>query len=244
MAILIALNNTWTRFHANSGGFMTKLTHLTFVSLLLASCTPAKLVLSQNQSSKASWITPTERRTFLREHDGIEKLSAVIGDVTLHDFDEMWSGHNLESLISSSDVIVEATIEKNVSSLDDDRSDRLTEYGVRTTEVLKGKDLPNLRIICRGGELKLPNGHKVISHTAVWDQLRVGETYIFFLKPVENRYRLVASARSVLAVNSSDSLVHVLDIDPKHALDLKKQVEGVNSLKVKSAIKTNSLNAK
>ena len=223
---------------------MTKLTRLTVVSLLLASCTPAKLILSQNQSSEAGSITPTERRDFLREHDGIEKLSAVIGDVTLDDFEEIWGEDNLESLISSSDVIVEATIEKNVSSLDDERSDLLTEYEVRTIEVLKGKDHPNLRIICRGGELKLPNGHTVISHSAVWDRLRLGETYIFFLKPVDSRYRLVASARSVLAVNSSDSLVHVLDTDPKHAPDLKKQVEGVNLLKVKSAIKTNSLNAK
>lgn len=214
---------------------MKSLKRVSLLLALISISSPHHDILAQDIGHTST--NPIQRRNLLRGPDGIEKLSAVVGDVTLSDPEERWGEHDLSSLTSGSDLVVKARISSIRSRLTNDGNSVLTDYELQILSGLKGENIANLKITCRGGEVNLSNGHTAVLHTLTWDHLQVGNEYIFFLQRVAADFSLVGASQGLLAINSADQTVHLLDTDPHHSLALKREVEGINSSAVELAIR-------
>jgi hypothetical protein len=192
---------------------------------------------SLDSASRQNTMDPVARRNILRGPNGIERLSSIVGDVTLNNSEERWGEYDLSSLTSGSDFVVRAVISQATSRLAEDGDSILTDYNLEVSGSLKGQSLTNLKITCQGGKVSLANGHTAILQTPTWERLQTGSTYILFIKRQGKDLTLVGASQGLLSVDLSDQTVHSADTDPRHSLTLKKEVEGINSNAVELAIR-------
>jgi hypothetical protein len=178
-------------------------------------------------------------RNFLRQPDGLQKLSEKVGDVYLTESEEAWGEHTLSSLTSSSDLVVIATIGGYTSRLIQDGDSIESEYNFQPVQTLKGSLPAQLSFTAAGGAVTLSNGHVAALHTPVSDGLRTGEAYVLFLRNRGSALVLVGGSQSLLHLNPSSGKAELLgtsrnstlaaDLDKRSIAEVKSEILSSNS---------------
>jgi hypothetical protein len=178
-------------------------------------------------ANKQPFINPSVQADYLRQPDGLTRLSSRYGDITLGPSpEELWGEWNLHSLASKSDLVVIGRITDGTSSLTDDGDHIKTTYAVDVLKAFKGTELNSVVFDALGGRVKLGTGYFATIHTKAFDSLHIGETYVLFLKNWGNKYTLRDSIQGVMKIES-DGTVHLLDTQADRNVDLRRHVEGM-----------------
>ena len=206
-------------------------------SLIATSLIYGPMGLSQSSSSRP--VSPREMRDLLRQPDGLERLSAVIGDVTLYEPNERWGEgrHDLGSLILESDCIVVVSLPQGVSRLSETGDTLKTEYTLLPSQILKGKPQEEVVVTVGGGSMTLPNGHSVTVHTPIWDDLAKGTTYLLFLRRSGKNYEPTGSLQGILRISSDSNQVHILDTEAQPESPLSAQLKGLSLALVEDQVR-------
>ncbi|HEY0794875.1 MAG TPA: hypothetical protein VGD64_03765 [Acidisarcina sp.] len=155
-------------------------------------------------------VTAQERVKFLRGQDGLEKLTAKLqGNVELNDIGEPWGIDDLPSLVKRSDVVVVASVVGRTGYLSADGDEIYSDYVLEPDEALKGTASHPMTITARGGSAVLSNGHTATIHTALFDEIKVNEKYIFFVDGQSGTMVPLVTPHPVLRLNETDDKVEV-----------------------------------
>ena len=184
----------------------------------------------------AARVGPGVVRDYLRQKDGLRKLSAVVGNVVLIHEEEIWGNDSIASLTRSSDSVVQAYVSGSMGSLSQDGDSVDTHYLLSVVETLKGASLQQLSFTASGGQVTFPSGHTATVQTSAWNHLKDGDLYIFFLKSSPSGYRLTNGGSEILSVNSVKQQVRLLTPNPKAQEQLSTQVAGGSLASIESEI--------
>jgi hypothetical protein len=167
-------------------------------------------------------ILRSRYQTLLRQRDGLQKLSDVLGDFSIDEtFSERWGENTVASLKRSSTVVVRAVLSQPSPSITRGGDSVETSYRLDIRKVLSGDAPGTLEFKCAGGRFTFPNGHTVTVHTTAFDKLKVGEEYFLFLKVEDCKLTLVRDMDGVFRVAPDSGTVHMLDADVKHNPEMR-----------------------
>ena len=220
--------------------------HNSVVGFLLLMCvisTPqeAHTQTSNDRVAARTTVALATHRNLLRQANGLDKLSALIGDVILtENSDERWGSYDFTALTKQSDVIVTAYLSTRESSLGDNGDSIDTNYYLNIHRTMKGEPTAQLLLTVRGGSLTLATGHVATVHSEAWDVLQVGQTVILFLERAGERYRLLGNVQGVMLVNDSRQL-SLADKDVRFSQTLRKELEGSTLASAEELIRTKAL---
>jgi hypothetical protein len=190
----------------------------TFAVVSLRS-SPAQFVRSDDGSRS---ILVSRYQVLLRQRDGLQKISEVLGNFSLDEtFSERWGESTLASLERSSTVVVRAVLSQPRPSLTPDGQSVDTIYHVEIRKVLSGDAPADLEFECTGGKFTFPNGHTASIHTAASDKLKLGEEYILFLRLENGKLFLTRDLDGVFRLAPDSGTVHMLDPDVKHNPEMR-----------------------
>jgi hypothetical protein len=161
-------------------------------------------------------------QSLLRQPDGVQKVSEVLGDFSIDEtFSERWGESNLASLKRFSTVVVRAVLIQPKSLLTADGDSVETVYRLDVRKVLSGDAPGTLEFKCAGGRFTFPNGHTVTVHAAAFDKLKTGEEYFLFLRVEDGKLTLVRDMDGIFRVAPESGTVHMLDTDMKHNPEMR-----------------------
>ncbi len=202
-----------------------------FIGVMLSMLTLPVLAQSVpgGTSPTTNRLVLAQTHEYLRQPNGLEKLSARVGDITLNEPDERWGQqHDLSSLVEGSDLIVVATISKMQGYLAEDGDSVRTICTVQVNSALKGRQAKDLAIDIAGGSLVLSTGHTAAIHTSLLDSLEVGKAYVFYLKAEDGRYHVFGAIQGVMPLSELGDEVHLADKDPVQSVALRRDVDGLS----------------
>ena len=133
-----------------------------------------------------------DRQLQALQREGLRGAAAVtgtyVGEALSADFG---SPTSLSALVSSSEIIVAATVIHNRCVMTRDGLSILTHYFARTDEVIKGTSPSNreLRLIVPGGRVAFPDGSWAQLNLKGFIRPETGESYVLFLKSASSLYR-------------------------------------------------------
>ena len=189
------------------------------------------------ESSPHTRVSADELHKYMREPNGLEKLSAKVGDVEINDEEEVWGQDDLSSLTQRSDVILAASISHRRSYLSQDGDSIDTQYELHPREALKGRIPSNPAFTTMGGSVVLSNGHTVTVHSELADELKLNGTYIFFFKEVDGRLTRVPSAQSALHLLENEDKVELVKNRPIRDSKLTTDLGGLTIATVREKIR-------
>lgn len=204
------------------------------LTVLLVVSSPVKAQTSSGSHS-AGKVSIAELHKYLREPNGLERLSEKIGDIELSDPDEIWGQDDIASMTKRSDVILIASIAGKTSHLTDDGDSIVSKYDLNAEEILKGEGLATESFIVRGGTVVLSNNHTATVHSDLSDDLSVGDKYILFLKKEDGSLVPLPGSQGALRVNAKKN-VELLTNQPNRDSKLAADLNGLSSAAVKDKI--------
>lgn len=183
----------------------------TFGLMLCVSSRPSPGQISFSAGSPAAVASPSMVHRYLRQPNGIEKLSAVVGNVSLAEADERWGDDSVSSLTGGSDLVVEGTILNIVSYLSADGDSIESTYTVQVHEVLKGARADQVAFRIKGGTVTLKTGNMATLHTPGWDGLKRGQKYLLFMRSENGMLTLVSGSHGALCLNIASNRAELVD---------------------------------
>lgn len=156
-------------------------------------------------------VNPVALHRYLRQPNGIEKLSAVAGDVFLDEEEEHWGEDSIASLTSRSESVVVGKILSTASRLHEDGDSIESTYSVQIQESLKGSrsEVTSFHVV--GGTVALPSGHLATLHTPASDGLKEGQIYLLFLHSESGGVWLTSGSHGAMYLNSAANRAELLD---------------------------------
>lgn len=179
-----------------------------------------------SSSTTSGFVSVTRLHEILRQPNGLENLSKIVGDVTLNDSEEIWGQHDLRSLVKNSDVIVTAVISNRQSYLTENGDTVSTDYSLDVLTTLKGQSAAPLTVSVHGGQVLLSTGHSATIHSSVWDLVLPGQKLLLFLKQTGSKYQIIGATQGVLSITGTPEQVHLADKHPAHNLSLRSDLDG------------------
>jgi hypothetical protein len=201
-------------------------TLITFSAMTLTAATISSYAQVATSSTTSGVISVTRLHEIMRQPNGLENLSKLVGDVTLNDSEEPWGEHDLRSLVKNSDVIVTAVIVNRQSYLTENGDNVSTDYLLDVSTSLKGRAGVPLTVSVHGGQVQLSTGHSATIHSSVWDVLQPGQKLLLFLKQTGSKYQIIGATQGVLSVTGTPEQIHFADKQPMHNLSLRRDLDG------------------
>lgn len=168
-------------------------------------------------------ISVNKFHELMHQPNGIEAVAKIVGYYDFPEENEIWGIPTLDELISASPLIVEGSIVSAQGRLVARGNGIQTDYTVEVTEVGKGAVPKSGRVTftASGGTIQFPNGTTAHVGTLESDNLHVGSTYVFFLRPVDNGNGLEGSG-TALRVSAQDRVLTVLAPNKLQTSNLEK----------------------
>jgi hypothetical protein len=173
--------------------------------LVLAAITLASvsLVEAKAQTQRNGTLSATEEIQLMRS-GGLRAVAQHYGHYVTSGFRCSWAQYNLEGLVQSSDIIIEATPKLSTTFLSRSGEDVLSQFILEPTRVLKqnGAPLEKLTVVVRGGKVTFDDGTFVEMPTPLPQALASGGSFLFFLKNSELGFVPVGEEQGVIAIDN------------------------------------------
>jgi hypothetical protein len=165
--------------------------------------------------------------------EGLLKVTNLIGDYSWNSPTEDWGHDDLPDLAKKSTVIVIATIKSRQGIPDMQLNTVSTIYETQIVRSLKGDVAGELKFKGWGGESSLSNGHTVTMHAPLYDNLKIGSSYVLFLSKTDKGYEPVHDTDGIFEVSSDTQRVHLMNprltYYPTYRTYENSQIQGLES---------------